>query len=80
MQEVAALKLEARLRLEAVEKGLSLFPGEWPGEHPVGTVGQREPTAKTAEGVDMSGESATVRRIFRELVKQVDSADGREPE
>jgi len=79
MQEVAALKLEARLRLEAVEKGLSLFPGNCP-EASGGTVSQLEPTAKTAEGVDMSGESATVRRIFRELVKQVDSADGREPE
>lgn len=79
MQEVAGLKLEARRRLEAVEKGLSLFPGNEPEVS--GEVGnQREPEANSTDGVDLSGESATVRRIFRELVKQADSADSQEPE
>jgi hypothetical protein len=78
-QELAALKLEARLRLEAVEKGLRLFPGNEADVYEQ-TGLQREPEADTTDGVDLSGESAAVRRIFRELVKQVDSAGSQEPE
>ncbi len=77
-QELAALKLEARLRLEAVEKGLKLLPGNETDVYERTRL-PREPEA-TTDGVDLSGESAAVRRIFRELVKQVDSAGSQEPE
>jgi Domain of unknown function (DUF4214) len=79
VHELAALKLEARLRLEAVEKRLRLFRGD-EAEVYDRSGPHREPEANTTEGVDMSSESATVRRIFRELVKQADSANSQEPE
>jgi hypothetical protein len=79
LQEIAGLKREARQRLEAMERGLSRLPADGSDES-TGTEGQRGSAVNSADSVDLSGESATVRRIFRELLKQADSAKRQEPE
>jgi hypothetical protein len=79
LQEIAGLKREARRGLEVMERGLSGLPAGGSDES-TGTEGQRGSAVNSPDGVDLSGESAIVRRIFRELLKQADSAERQEPE
>ena len=90
LHEIAGLKRETRQRLEAVEGRSSISPQSGsdanaePKNH--GESLALSPAQSTLEAadypdrVDLSSESAAVRRIFSELAKEIESANNREPE
>ena len=72
MHEVESMRQEARQRLAALESQLSLAAADGPSQTTSGP-------AAPPEEVDLSGVSIAVRRIFREVSREVESANHRDP-
>jgi Domain of unknown function (DUF4214) len=72
LHEVDSLRQEARQRLAAIESQLNLASSDVPGQSAAGSMAP-------ADDVDLSGVSVSVRRIFREVAREVESANTRDP-
>lgn len=72
LHEVDGMRQEARQRLAAIESQLNLATVEVPAQS---TAGSMAP----ADDVDLSGVSVSVRRIFREVTREVESANSPDP-
>jgi hypothetical protein len=72
LHEVDGMRQEARQRLAALESQLNLAAGESPAQS---TGGSTAP----GDEVDLSGVSVAVRRIFREVTREVEAANSPDP-
>ncbi len=72
LHEVDSLRQEVRQRLAAIESLLNPETGDVPAQSADGAMAP-------ADDVDLSGVSVAVRRIFRELTREVESTNTRDP-
>jgi hypothetical protein len=67
-QDLEILQREMRQRLEALESRLNSVPADGPTQNTGALTGQRD-------DLDLTGVSVAVRRIFREVAREVESAN-----